>query len=192
MAETKLVDPSKELRLMLAFFGESDLPQCYEIDPDDMPEPYNFLLVHDGHMTVTLETFCGSKVSVHPYQVKRDGGLYARKLDLRTGHDNLVVMTGIMLFNFSFCSDKVRDLILEEKTPLGRILIENNILRQVSSRTYLRIDAKDPMISRFELPEARAAYGRIATIFCDGKPAVDLLEIVRPGLRKGLADEESA
>ncbi len=174
------LDPSKELRLMLAFFGESELPLCEEIPPEEVPEPYHRLLVHENHMTVTIEAHHADRVVVRPYSVHRQGDLYGRKLDLTLGSTGEIIMTGIMLINFSFCSNEVRDLIVEQKTPLGRILIENNILRSITAETFLRINAKDPLVARFQLAEPCTAYGRLATIFCDEKPAVDLLEIVRP------------
>lgn len=173
-------DPSKELRLMLAFFGEAVLPLCQEVLPQHIPEPYLGLLVHSKHMTVTLEEYHHSRVAVKPYEVRQQGNLYGRKLDLITESTGKMVMTGIMLFNFSFCTEAVRDLILEQKIPLGRILIENNILREISTESFLKIDARDPLVSRFGLTDPRPAYGRLATIFCDEKPAVDLLEIVTP------------
>lgn len=49
-----MYDPSKELRLMLAFFGESTLPLCQQVLPQQIPQPYLGLLVHNHHMTVTL------------------------------------------------------------------------------------------------------------------------------------------
>ena len=32
-------DPSKEVRLLLAFFGESRLPRCAEVRAAELPEP---------------------------------------------------------------------------------------------------------------------------------------------------------
>lgn len=174
------VDPSKEFRLLLAFFGESRLPQCSEVEPEDIPQPYRRLLVHDGHMTVTLEEHHQSPVLVEPYVVHRQGDLYGRLIDLRAKATDTVVMTGILLFNLSICGREVRDLIVGEQVPLGRILIEHKILRRVTTETFLRVSADDPLAKRFGLLEPVAVYGRLATIFYEGRPAVDLLEIVRP------------
>ena len=181
------VDPSKELRLLLAFFGLSRVPKCSEIEPSDVPQPYRDLLVHDGHMTVTLEDHHGSRVRVEPYSVHQQGDLYGRLLDLRSEHSGEVVMTGILLFNLSICSPEVRELIIGEQVPLGRILIEHKILRRLTSETFLRVESQDPLVSRFELPSPATAYGRLATIFYEGQPAVDLLEIVRPQPRAATA-----
>ncbi len=174
------IDPSKELRLLLAFFGESRLPRCCEVEPADIPQPYRRLLVHDGHMTVTLEKHYGSAVKVEPYLVHRQGDLYGRLLDLRAEASDVVVMTGILLINLNICGAEVRDLILSERVPLGRILIEHKILRRVTTDTFLRVEADDALARRFGFAEPVPAYGRFATIFYEGRPAVDLLEIVRP------------
>lgn len=175
----KDMDESKPLRLLLAFFGESTLPRCQMVAAEDVPPPFDGLLVHDAHMTVTLEAYHQSPVTVHPYQVHQQGELYGRKLDLKD-RAGRVVMTGLMIFNFRFCTERVRDLIIAEKTPLGRILIENNILRRVSTEAFLRIDANDPLTLRFHSDSNRPAFGRLATIFCNEVPAVDLLEVVHP------------
>ena len=177
---TSNLDPSKEIRLLLAFFGESRLPQCFEIDAEQAPQRERELLVHRRHMTVTLEEHYHDRLRVVPYRVHQQGDLYGRKLDLVADSSGLVVMTGIMLFNFSCCNSKVRDLILAEEIPLGRILIENRVLRRISTETFVRIEARDPFVERFGLKVPQPAFGRLATIFYDGEPAVDLLEVVRP------------
>lgn len=173
-------DPSKELRLMLAFFGESELPKARIIAGEEVPEPYRSLLVHQGHMTVSLEDYHGSAVRVHPYVIHRHGDMYGRRLDLTAVSSGLVVMTGIMIINLSFVAEDVRQEILDQQIPLGRILISHGVLREVTTGAFLEIAADDPLVQRFNLSEPKPAYGRFATIYCDGKPAIDLLEVVRP------------
>lgn len=173
-------DPSKELRLMLAFFGDGNLPRIEVVSAAAIPQPYRTLLVHNGHMTETLECHYGAEVDVHPYDVHQNGSMYGRKLDLTVRSTGDVVMTGVMLFNLSFVEPNVRDEILGARTPLGRILVRHNVLREVTTETYLKVAGNDPLVARFGLPAPKDAYGRLATIFCNGRPAVDLLEIVRP------------
>ncbi|MGH6622788.1 MAG: hypothetical protein ACREBN_02395 [Burkholderiaceae bacterium] len=172
-------DPVKVVRLMLAYFGDSEVPLATAVEPATVPAPYQSLLVHHGHMTEALEKFHGAPVTVHPYRVRREGEMYGRRIDLRVG-GGPPVMTGIMIFNLALVPAAVRDEILRAETPLGQILIKHRILRRVSSDAYVRLGARDPLVARFELTGARPAYGRIATIHCDQQPAVDLLEIVRP------------
>lgn len=173
-------DPSKEIRLLLAFFGESRLPKCAPVSAEKIPEPYRWQLVHENHMTETLESYHKTKVDVHPYERQRHGDLYGRKLDLTRQTDQRVVMTGLMLINLNLTDEKVAAEIVAEQKPLGRILVEHNVLRQVSPGSYVRIAADDPLSLRFGTDPAKETYGRLATIFYNGAPAVDLLEIVAP------------
>lgn len=172
-------DPTKELRLLLAFFGDGQLPRCEPVEPDQVPDPFRGLLDHHNHMTVTLEEHFRDRVTVHPYQIHRYGELYGRKLDLRLAGSGRIVMTGVMLINFAYLGESAREQIIEQKIPLGRILIEHDILRRIDGVSLLRLDAADPLVARFSEAE-RETYGRLATIFCDNMPAVDLLEIVTP------------
>jgi len=173
------LDPARELRLLYAFFGDSALPQIERVNADDVPEPYHGLLVHDQHMTVTLEAHHGKPVTVVPWKVHRHGDIYGRKLDLLV-EPGKTVMTGVMLINFGYCTDAVRDAVVAETAPLGRILIEHNVLRRIDATAFVRLPPDDALVQRFKQPTPKPAYGRLATIYCDERPAIDLLEIVAP------------
>lgn len=165
---------------MLAFFGDGELPRARTVDAEAIALPYRSLLVHNGHMTVALERHHGGLLAVHPYRVRREGEIYGRRIDLTvTGRDD-PVMTGIMIFNLALVAAKVRDEIVRATSPLGEILIRHRILRRVKPDAFLEFDPADPLVARFGLSTPCPAYGRLATIDCDGRPAVDLLEIVRP------------
>lgn len=177
-------DPTKEFRLLLAFFGQGESPKARFVKPDEIPSPYRELLVHNGHMTETLERYHGTPVLVHPYEIHQHGSMYGRKLDLAIEPDGRVVMTGMMIFNLSVVREEIQQEILAGRIPLGRILISHGVLREVSAGAFLEFAAEDPLATRFVDPShpspPRPVYGRLATILCDGKPAVDLLEIVAP------------
>ena len=174
------IDPAKVVRLMLAFFGDSEVPLAHTVATADLPEPARRLLAHGGHMTEVLARHHGGALSVKPYRIHREGEIYGRRLDLFAAGVDGPVMTGIMIFNLALVAPEVRDEIVQAQVPLGEILIRRRILRRVSPDAFLRFDARDPLAARFGLSPARPAYGRLATIDCDQRPAVDLLEIVRP------------
>ncbi len=132
-------DPTKELRLLLAFFGESRKVQAERVAPENVPNPYHKLLVHDEHMTVTLEKHYGEPVRVKPYSVHRHGEIYGRKLDLLLTSCDDVVMTGIMLVNLSILDDDARTKVLAEVIPLGRILCEYTELRRITTGEFLKL-----------------------------------------------------
>lgn len=174
------IDPAKVVRLMLAFFGDSEVPRAIALDPAALPDPARHLLAHHGHMTEVLTAHHGAPLSVRPYRIHQSGDMYGRRLDLFAGDDPRPVMTGIMIFNLAMVAPTVRDEIVGAQSPLGEILIRHRILRRVVADAFLRFEADDPLAARFGGSEPAPAYGRIATIDCDQQPAVDLLEIVRP------------
>ncbi|MDA0835129.1 MAG: hypothetical protein O2955_09560 [Planctomycetota bacterium] len=144
------------------------------------PEPYKQLLVHDHHMTVTMEQFYDCKVHVHVLQKKRNGNQYSRKIVLTNGPDGPIVQFGLVRFNFDVVTQAVRDEILSEKIPLGRVLITHNVLRHIDLGAILRITAGPGLAEALKIDVGETTYGRLATIFCNHLPAVDLLEICAP------------
>ncbi|MEM1247012.1 MAG: hypothetical protein AAGA81_02835 [Acidobacteriota bacterium] len=153
-------------------------PGARLIDPGGVPQPEQRLLAHENHMTVTLENFHDTKVTLEVLDTRRADHLYARKILLRHGTTGKVVQYGIMQFNFKHCSDAVRDEILEQGTPLGRILIAHGLLRRISTHALLELQPNDEIEAALETTQP--VYGRLATIFCDEEPAVALLEVVSP------------
>ena len=149
------------------------------------------LLVHTHHMTVTLEQAHGQPVHLEVLEVKREGEDYARKLILRAGEGGPVVLAGIMRFRLEFVRPEVREAIIKARTPLGRILIENDVLRRIETVAFLRFPLDNSFGELLGLGETDGfTYGRIALIFCDGEPAVELLEIIPPEERAGRAAKE--
>jgi chorismate-pyruvate lyase len=172
---------SPDLGELFAEFPPSDdLPEFERIAPDEVPEPYHTLLVHEHHMTVTLEAHHGAPVAVHILARRHDGDRYARKIVLTPEGSNRIVLFGIVRINLGLCSPAVRDQIVAGQTPLGRILIEHDVLRRIEISTYLRIQPGPRQLAWFGLTESMPFYGRLGFIHCDGKPAVELLEIVVP------------
>ena len=51
-----------------------------EMDPSQVPEPYNSLLVHDGDMTSRLEAYHESALRVSPLRSSNDGKSYFREV----------------------------------------------------------------------------------------------------------------
>lgn len=174
------LDAAKVVRLMLAFFGDSEVARTRMIEAAAMPASYRSLLAHDGHMTEVLERHHGGMLEVRPYRIHREGDIYGRRLDLHAAGVDGPIMTGIMIFNLALVAPEVREEIVAARTPLGAILIRRRILRRVVCEAFLEFDAEDPLVARFARGAARPAYGRLATIDCDQRPVVDLLEVVRP------------
>ena len=74
----------------------------------------------------------------------------------------------------------VREAIERGGCPLGRILIRSNLLREVELLALWRILAGPKLSEELEVPAGEVIYGRSARILVEGRPAVELLEIVNP------------
>jgi chorismate-pyruvate lyase len=165
----------------------ADLFAAFAVEPppgravlaDDVPEPFRGLLVHPHHMTVTVEAFFGGPVGVRVLD-RRAGQRYARMIVLEHIASRRVVQFGIVRIHLEDCTPQVRDEILAERTPLGRILIEHDVLRRIEPTGYVRVETPGKLAGWLGLGAPRPTYGRLGIIYCDGRPAIELLEILSP------------
>ena len=170
-----------DLDELFALFPPADDRPAYAVIPGDaMPEPYRGLLVHEHHMTVTVEAHHGDLVDVRVLARRHEGNSYARKIVLTLRGSGKVVLFGIVRINLGYCAPAVRAAIVAQRTPLGRVLIEHNVLRRIEPTAYLRVRPGPRQLAWFGLDRPQPFYGRLGIIHCDEKPAVELLEIVRP------------
>lgn len=149
--------------------GEGDLPV----------EPLT-LLAHAGHMTVTLEAWHESLVDVKVVSERRDPGSYARHSLLTRRSDGRVVQSGVMRIDLGGLPEGVRRAVELGECPLGRILIRSNLLREVELLALWRLEAGPTLAAELEIPSGAVIHGRSARILVEGRPAVELLEIVPP------------
>ena len=131
-------------------------------------------------MTVTMEAFHGCPVQVRLQQRSLHGDWYARQIVLVKDGSDTIVQGGVVRINLALCSPAVRAAILQEDTPLGRILIEQDVMRRIEITAYLRIHLEPAWQAWLACPGQNPAYGRLGYIHCDGQPAIELFEIVPP------------
>lgn len=176
------MNPLTELDSLISLFPQDEplIDSAEHVPSSQTPEPYKQMLVHDHHMTVTMESYHQSSVDVRVLDQALDGDTYVRKILLLKSGTDQVVQFGIVRFNFQYVTEDVRDEILAGETPLGRVLINHNVLRHIDLGAILRITAGPGLASLLQMPTGDVTYGRLATIFCNHRPAVDLLEISAP------------
>ena len=164
---------------LFALFPGTDAAFSYSLVPgDEVPAPYHDLLVHEHHMTVTVEEYHSGPVDVRVLAWRRDDDHYARKILLVHQATGKIVQFGIVRIDLTKTSEEVSAAILERKTPVGRILIRHNVLRRIEPTAFVRIDAGPEQMAWFGEDGSGVLYGRLAIIHFDGKPAVELLEVV--------------
>lgn len=176
------MNPHDELKKLTELFPATQplIAKAEHVASALVPEPYKGLLVHNSHMTVTMEKYHHSQVEVRILDRHLEGDVYTRKIVLLKSGTDDVVQFGIVRFDFQYVTDVVRKEILSGEIPLGRVLINHNVLRHIDLGAVLRITAGPELASIFRIEPGTVTYGRLATIFCNQQPAVDLLEISVP------------
>lgn len=167
---------------LYALFPDSpDRPDAVEVPASDLPQPYRGLLAHTHHMTVTVEQFYHSPVDVKVLNCRRSGNAYSRKILLTLANESRkVVQFGLVRIDLGVCPEPVRNSILEGKTPLGRVLIQNDMLRRIEPIAYLRVALSAVMAEWFGVAAGTEAFGRLGVIYTGDRPAVEVLEILAP------------
>lgn len=177
----RAVIPTPTVASLFGLFANStECPACTPIDGSVMPEPYRSLLVHTKHMTVTVEGYFGQPVNVRVLDTLRTETEYARKILLTLRDTGEVVQFGIVQIDLTVLSQKVREEILGGKTPLGRVLIQNRVMRHIRPAGYFRAEPSKDLAGWFGSANSRPTYGRLGVIYADHKPAIEVLEILSP------------
>lgn len=170
-----------DLRTLLGLFQSNDVIDSFDVvSADQVPPPYHDLLVHEQHMTVTVEAYHGDLVDVRILERRHQGDSYARKILLTLQQSGKVVQFGIVRVDLGVCSQPVREEIVAGQTPFGRVLLEHNVLRRIEPTAYLRLTPGAAMMGWFGMERLEPVYGRLAIIHYNEQPAVELVEIVAP------------
>lgn len=158
------------------------LPRIEAVSPDQVPEPYRTLLVHDNDMTPTLEAYHRNTIHIEVWGRERQGDSYFREVVLRLDRDQRAVEFGANKVNLALFDPGVRRLILDEYLPLGHILHLRKVPHHGHPLGYLRIEA-DPLMNRaFRLSGRHTLYGRRNTIRdLQGRALSETVEILPPG-----------
>lgn len=161
------------------------------VEREEVPEPARTLLDHTRHMTVAMEAHHGAPLGLRVVARARDLGAsdggnpwYAREI-LLLSPQGALVQYGIVRINLEHVDRTTAAAIRAARIPLGRVLINAGLLREVHDVSLLEVRPGPRLASLFgglPVPGVPSAptYGRVAEISLGGHPAVELLEIVVP------------
>jgi hypothetical protein len=175
------------------------------IDSKDIPAPFYSLLAHHSHMTVAMEAFHGHSVSLDVVSVAPDETAgqtsYTREILLRSPifndkafgvpsrsgknqkKTNRVVQYGIVRINTDRLPQEVVARIEEGDIPLGRILIEADLHREVRCVCVFEVMPGayfGELCLGSEKQAVSRTFGRFATISISEQPVIELFEVVVP------------
>jgi hypothetical protein len=167
-------------RLATLFYASlSELGQFEPVPVESLPGAHRTLLAHNDHMTVALESFHQSPVSVNALAEWRDETSYARTSLLSRQSDGAIVQFGMMRIWLTDLPIDAQEEITSKQAPLGRVLIEHDVLREVELITLWKITPGPVLQQHLGVSGKTPIFGRTAQILVDERPTVQLLEIVK-------------
>ena len=157
------------------------LPRIEAIPGHDVPPPYQALLVHEGDMTPTLETFFRSSIHLEVLRREQRGDFYFREVLLRTDATDAPVEFGAIKISLGFFPPAARQDILRERLPLGTILARHALQHFSRPKAFLKVISDDFINRIFSLSGAQTLYGRRNTLSnLDQHPFAEIVEILPP------------
>jgi chorismate-pyruvate lyase len=179
LAEAELYTRSASRLASLFFSRLDDIGRFEPVAADDLPPPARNLLAHHEHMTVAHESHHESPVAVQAVAEWQDDSSYARASLLSRQSDGAIIQFGIMRIWLGDLPQDARREITDEKQPLGRVLINHSVLREVELIALWRITPGPVLKQHLQLTDDQPVYGRSAQILVDERPTVQVLEIVK-------------
>lgn len=158
------------------------LPAPVEIEPTTMPTLARQLLDHDQHMTEVMSRRYGGQVVVDVQRRQRHSDDYWRQIVLRIAGSPAVIQGGLVRVHLHGLSPAVVTALLEERVALGYLLKDHQVLRRIELRHLVQFAPSAKLQAWLGGCAEAPAFGRLATLFCDGQPVIELAEILPPGV----------
>ncbi|HMO92207.1 MAG TPA: hypothetical protein PKD64_08400 [Pirellulaceae bacterium] len=176
--QSEWTHPDLQALLGLFFQDSTQLGRFRLVSEQQLPPSIHGLIAHNSHMTVAIERFHGTSVNLKVRNRNETASHYSREIVLLHQATSAVLQYGIVRLNTALFSPTIMAEIKSESIPLGKILIDNGIMRQVKLMSIWQIAAGPRLQQIFNRDGLRVCYGRTALIYTDGMPAIELLEIV--------------
>lgn len=176
---TKLSENGVLFPLDLAY-SQAGVPQpgVREVSPKDIPFPYRSLLVHENDMTLTLERHFGGPVMLRTLSTTLNGKWYLRRVLLVQQYSGRPVEMGAIRLRLDVFSPSIRNQILRNIVPIGRLLRDSGVDFKSQPRAFLAVDPNPEMMGVFWMREPRTLYGRQTEFFEGGQKIGDIVEIL--------------
>jgi hypothetical protein len=155
-----------------------ETPAATAIAPDDIPQPYRSLLVHQRDMTLTLEAHFGGRVVLRPLSTFLKGPWYYRRVLLAQEYSGRPVEMGAIRIRLAALPRKVQAEIRRNRIPLGRILRDGGVDFTSMPREFFAVTPNPEMMGVFWMREPRTLYGRRTEVLLDGRAIGDIVEVL--------------
>jgi hypothetical protein len=153
-------------------------PVAAPIAPDEIPQPYRALLVHQRDMTLTLEAHFGGRVVLRPLSTFTTGAWYYRRVLLAQEYSGRPVEMGAIRMKLAALPRKVQAEIRRNRVPLGRILRDGGVDFTSMPREFFAVTPNPEMMGVFWMREPRTLYGRRTEVLLGGRAIGDIVEVL--------------
>jgi hypothetical protein len=153
-------------------------PRATPIAPDQIPQPYRALLVHQRDMTLTLEAHFGGRVALRPLSTFTIGPWYYRRVLLAQEYSGRPVEMGAIRMKLAALPRKVQAEIRRNQVPLGRLLRDAGVDFTSMPREFFAVVPNPEMMGVFWMREPRTLFGRRTEVLLDGRAIGDIVEVL--------------
>jgi chorismate-pyruvate lyase len=154
------------------------MPHVTVISPDQIPQPYRSLLVHDADMTRTLERHVSDRAVLRPLSTFVSGASYFRRVLLVRETSGRPAALGAIRVRLDAFSSRLRTKILAGREPLGRILQEGRFEYTSVVKALFAVEPTPEILGIFWMPKPKVLYGRRSEMFRDKTKIADIVEIL--------------
>lgn len=159
--------------------AQRPLPPISAVPGPQVPEPYRTLLVHQNDMTPTLEKFFDDQIHLRVIRSQERGDAYYREVVLVTDKTNAAVEFGAIKINLDLFPAAARRAVLDENTPLGRVLADFKLKHSSRPKAYLKIKADEFITEALRIRAGQTLYGRRNTLFdSQQRPLAEIVEVL--------------
>jgi chorismate-pyruvate lyase len=163
------------------------LPAVERIEGEEIPEPYKRLLVHRDDMTPTLEKFHQQPIRLRMLQHHHQGDVFSRQVLLLLKDGERPVEFGAIKIYLDQFPPRARELILENRRPLGSILSSEHVSHTSHPKAYLRVTSDATISAALRTGESISLYGRRNVLVSSSrKTLAEILEILPPSGDPGI------
>jgi len=157
------------------------MPQVEFVDAQDIPEPYQRLLVHKDDMTETLEYFYQQKMELRVLEQQPTEHLMLRQVLLISHDTHQPVEFGAITIHLDYFTSDAQNKILEGIVPLGAIFREQTIKHTSNPQAYFKIWSDETITDLLKLDQPQWLWGRQNVHRnLDGNVLAEMVEILPP------------
>ena len=164
------------------------VPTLRELKAEEVPQPYQGLLVHSSDMTPTLTNFYGQALLLRVLSRERQADSYKREVILWLAEDARPVEYGVIRIHLDRLPPRARELVLQEQRPLGDILHGEAVPHLSWPKGFFRLKADAHAGAALGLRRAGLLYGR-RNVLLDGSRRLlaEVIEVLAPVAKQEMA-----